>query len=178
MKSDRVGRIVVTERREDGTSFIRSDSLATATPLAGPAVTSYFLWDHHETPQFASPGADTAAGPFPPPGGCSVSYLRLAPGSDEAYYTFIQNALGEHADRERPGFHETPTRDLVFVLSGRLRMDLDEGSTELGPGDLVVQNGTPHRWSNIGDDEVLLASIMLGARRTPQVASGDRDHNR
>jgi hypothetical protein len=35
---------------------------------------------------------------------------------------------------------------------------------ELGPGDIVVQNGTNHRWVNRSDDEVTMAVVLVGAR--------------
>jgi mannose-6-phosphate isomerase-like protein (cupin superfamily) len=46
------------------------------------------------------------------------------------------------------GFHCTPTIDYMILIEGRLRLELDEGSAELAPGDMVVQRSTNHAWRN------------------------------
>jgi hypothetical protein len=33
----------------------------------------------------------------------------------------------------------------------------------LGPGDVYVQNGTRHRWSNKGDVPAVVAVVLIGA---------------
>ena len=45
-----------------------------------------------------------------------------------------------------------------------MRLELDGGDqAELTAGDVVVQNGTNHRWVNVGTDRVLLVSVVIGA---------------
>jgi quercetin dioxygenase-like cupin family protein len=46
------------------------------------------------------------------------------------------------------GFHRTGTLDYLILIEGQLRLDLEEGSAELGPGDIVVQRDTKHAWRN------------------------------
>ncbi|HVW32225.1 MAG TPA: cupin domain-containing protein [Acidimicrobiia bacterium] len=160
-----LGRIVVTGHRPDGTAVVVEDGGRPAVPLAGPAVSAHFLWGRDGVPTFPDDGSATAGeSPFPLPGGCRVSYLRLAPGANEAYHGFVAAALGDLADPTEPGFHRTPTLDVVFVVAGTVTLELDEGHrTDLRPGDVVIQNGTRHRWHNHGDAEAVIASVVLGA---------------
>lgn len=45
--------------------------------------------------------------------------------------------------------HRTSSLDYGIVLSGELELELDDGlTTRLGPGDIVIQRGTMHRWRN------------------------------
>lgn len=167
MDKPRTGRVVVTGHRgSDHASVVYSDQRADAVPLAGPAAVAHFLWGHDD-PSGGEPAPDEVAqSPLPAPGGCRVSYLTLAPGPQEGYHTFIQDTFADQADPERPGFHHTPTVDIVVLLNGKLRLELEEGTVDLEPGDAVIQNGTNHRWSNVGDDDVVIATVMLGTHRS------------
>lgn len=53
------------------------------------------------------------------------------------------------------GAHLHSFEELVYVLAGTPRLDLDEGSFELGPGQAAwIGPGEAHAWSNPGGDEV------------------------
>ena len=61
-------------------------------------------------------------------------------------------------------WHATPTVDVDVVVSGRVRLDLPgDVSTELGPGDVVVQRGTDHRWVAVGEEPLRMATVMISA---------------
>lgn len=66
---------------------------------------------------------------------------------------------------ERIGFHSTETVDLMTVLSGHITLIMEQGSTELAPGDCVVQRGTVHGWENKGTEPCVLIGVMAGVRR-------------
>ncbi|HVW33161.1 MAG TPA: cupin domain-containing protein [Acidimicrobiia bacterium] len=169
MEGMRFGRTVVTGHQPDGTAVIVSEAKADAVALAGPAVVAHFLYGRDDVPTYPDDGSASAGeSPFPPPGGCRVSYLRIAPGANEAYHAFIASALGDLADDKEPGFHRTPTLDIAFVVAGSVTLELDAGNrTDLEPGDVVVQNGTRHRWHNSGDTEAVIATVVLGANAAP-----------
>jgi quercetin dioxygenase-like cupin family protein len=60
--------------------------------------------------------------------------------------------------------HRTATLDYDVVLEGVVGLELDDGvEVELHPGDVVVQNGTRHRWHNRGDSMARVMSIIVGA---------------
>lgn len=66
------------------------------------------------------------------------------------------------------GWHATNTVDIDVILSGRMRLELPDGiETELGPGDVVVQRGTRHRWSAVGAEPVRMAAVMIAASPDP-----------
>jgi len=60
-------------------------------------------------------------------------------------------------------WHVTATVDVDVIVSGRVRLDLPGASTELGPGDVVVQRGTNHRWVALGDEPLRMATVMIAA---------------
>jgi mannose-6-phosphate isomerase-like protein (cupin superfamily) len=58
--------------------------------------------------------------------------------------------------------HRTNSIDYGIVLSGQLELELDdERVTLLGPGDIVVQRGTMHRWRNPSRSEVCRIAFIL-----------------
>ncbi|NNM33912.1 MAG: cupin domain-containing protein [Gemmatimonadetes bacterium] len=71
-------------------------------------------------------------------------------------------------------WHAHPETDEAFlVLRGRLRMDLRDGSVELGPGDLyVVPRGVEHR--PVADSECHIAMIELAGTVNTGDAGGER----
>lgn len=165
MTEIRLGRLVVTGHSE-GRAVVVSDSTVEPTVLGGSGVAAHFLYGRDDIPTFPDDGAvQSPTTPFPTPGGCRVSYLTIPAGANEDYFTFVVSALGDLADQKNPGFHRTPTLDLCVVMRGEVTLEVDEGPpTRLGVGDLVVQNGTRHRWSNMGEEDAVLATVVLGAR--------------
>jgi quercetin dioxygenase-like cupin family protein len=82
-------------------------------------------------------------------GGIGFNLVELHPGSD----------IGE------AGWHVTSTIDIDVILVGHMRLELPGGiSTDLEPGDVVIQRGTDHRWVALGDETVRMASVMFAAR--------------
>lgn len=59
---------------------------------------------------------------------------------------------------------EVATIDYDVVLEGTVGLELDDGAEGvLGPGDVVVQNGTRHRWHNRGTTIARVLAVTLGA---------------
>ncbi len=62
--------------------------------------------------------------------------------------------------------HTTDTTDFDIVRSGQVVLELDDGAeVTLSAGDVVIQNGTRHRWHNRRTETAVLAGAMTGARR-------------
>jgi len=73
--------------------------------------------------------------------------------------------LAELFEEGAPGMHATPSVDYAVVLNGRLLLDLDDGeTTELGPGDVVVQNGVRHAWRNPTSEPATIFVVLVGCR--------------
>jgi quercetin dioxygenase-like cupin family protein len=69
-------------------------------------------------------------------------------------------------DADEPGFHRTDTTDFGVLLSGNIVAELDDGAVVLlSPGDVLVQNGTRHRWRVVGDAPATMVAFIIGARR-------------
>ncbi|MEZ5897626.1 MAG: cupin domain-containing protein [Parvularculaceae bacterium] len=64
---------------------------------------------------------------------------------------------GGATDASRTGWYR-----YGIVLSGALELELDDGDkTRLGPGDIVVQRGTMHRWRNLSETEPCRIAFVL-----------------
>jgi quercetin dioxygenase-like cupin family protein len=49
------------------------------------------------------------------------------------------------------------------VLSGEIYALVDQGETLLQPGDVLIQRGTSHAWSNRGSKPAVLAVVLIDA---------------
>ena len=58
-------------------------------------------------------------------------------------------------NKRHPGFHKTDTIDYAIVLSGEIYALMDEGEVLLKAGDVLIQRGTNHAWSNRTEAAVL-----------------------
>jgi mannose-6-phosphate isomerase-like protein (cupin superfamily) len=100
--------------------------------------------------EFAAPGARDGVDP----GAIRAEMAAVAAGM----------MTGGHHDPEDPGMHRTDTIDLDLVLDGALELELPgAGSVHLGAGDVVVQRGTWHKWTNRNDGPTRMLAIMIGA---------------
>ncbi|MPZ15912.1 MAG: cupin domain-containing protein [Chloroflexi bacterium] len=64
---------------------------------------------------------------------------------------------------KHPGFHATDTVDYAICLEGEIWAVLDEEETLMRPGDVLIQRGTFHAWSNRSDDLCRMAFILIDA---------------
>jgi quercetin dioxygenase-like cupin family protein len=77
---------------------------------------------------------------------------------------FREVALSPDMPLVEEAWHTTATVDVDVILSGRVRLELPgDVSTELGPGDVVVQRATNHRWVALGDEPMRMATVMIAA---------------
>lgn len=66
--------------------------------------------------------------------------------------------------------HRTQTVDYGIVLEGEVVLVLDDGAERiLGPGDVVVQRGTDHRWENRGGTTARVAFVLVDGSFTPEL---------
>jgi hypothetical protein len=66
------------------------------------------------------------------------------------------------ADQSRhPVMHRTETLDVICVIKGEVSLTLDnEEVHRLKPGNVVIQRGTAHGWTAIGEPALLLAVLI------------------
>jgi len=170
-------RRVVTGHAANGQSIIASDSPVSSVAVPGlGGIELGTLWSSDQP--FVYPDNGSAPPPstwFPPLGGVRFIEFVLPPDGapqDTAVDTAqaadaaeqLVPGLLSHFDDEDPGMHRSATTDMLYVLSGRCVLELDDGSlTELKAGDVVVQSGTMHRWKNPHDEACRVIGAIVGA---------------
>jgi len=171
-------RRVVTGHDERGRAIIVSDGDAREVPIAAvPGTVFHEIWSTDGS-RMPADGPDPALGAFalePPSGGSRVRVVDIPPDTvqatlspDEAAAAFAEvgaaHAGGAAADAPHPLMHRTQTVDYGIVLEGEVWLVVDDGEVRLGPGDVVVQRGTNHAWSNRTNAVARMAFVLLDAR--------------
>lgn len=63
-----------------------------------------------------------------------------------------------------PLMHQTKSLDYIVILSGEIYLMLEGEETLLKPGDIVIQRGTNHAWSNRSNENCIQLAILLDAK--------------
>lgn len=66
-------------------------------------------------------------------------------------------------DGPHPLMHRTNTIDYIIVVSGEIYAVMERGEVLLKQGDILIQRGTNHAWSNRSDKPCIIAAILNGA---------------
>ena len=107
---------------------------------------------------------------FPAPGGSRVVTWIAQPealvalsATQEEMDAAAPGMLG-YMEPDDPGMHATPTIDIDVVMSGEIWMEVDNGrEVHLKQGDVLIQNGTRHRWTNRTSTPTVMLSVVIGA---------------
>lgn len=171
-------RRIVTGHNAKGKSVILSDGPSPHV-LTIPGVPTFGLtnlWVTDRAPADNSGTGDGAARPVvlePPPNGTIFRVVEFPPDNTLAGFdrkaAFASMGAGRAMDQDasrHPGMHKTATVDYAIVLSGEIWALMDEGETLMRAGDVLVQRGTNHAWSNRGSVPCLVAFILVSARPT------------
>ena len=168
-------RRVVTGHNAQGKSVILGDGPSPHV-LTLPGVPTFGLtnlWVTDTSPADNAGSADGAARPValePPVGGTIFRVVEFPPdgtlGAFDRRAAFESMSAGHAMDpsaARHPGMHKTASMDYAIVLSGEIWALMDEGETLLRAGDVLVQRGTNHAWSNRGSVPCLVAFILVSA---------------
>jgi mannose-6-phosphate isomerase-like protein (cupin superfamily) len=172
-------RRVVTGQTEDGTSVFASDEVLDPITLSLlPGSEFHRLWGTDERVELPVDGRAAVPAPyFPPAAGFRCGFFSLAPASVglppdldvAAAFTEMGEKLPGMADvmeRGDPGMHRTDTVDFLYVVSGEVVLELDDGAERLlRAGDCIIQNGTRHAWRNRSEEECVILVVLIGAER-------------
>ena len=168
-------RRIVTGHNAQGRSLIIADDLMPSTPtLDGPLRAGMWLTE--------SAPASNRGNEIPVPDGViekiapqhrggSVFRIGEIP-SDKERHLDPQDLVrrGVEVDPARSarhaGFHRTNTVDYAICLDGEIWAMLDEGETLMRAGDVLIQRGTYHAWSNRSDKPARMAFILIDAEAT------------
>jgi mannose-6-phosphate isomerase-like protein (cupin superfamily) len=72
-------------------------------------------------------------------------------------------AATDHNSPRHPGFHKTATIDYAMVLAGEIFAMMDDGEVLLKAGDVLIQRGTNHAWSNRTSEPAVVAFVLIDA---------------
>jgi mannose-6-phosphate isomerase-like protein (cupin superfamily) len=59
--------------------------------------------------------------------------------------------------------HDSQSIDYIVVLKGHVGFRAGDDYVELMPGDVIIDRGAMHAWSNLGDEEMIMAAVILPA---------------
>lgn len=173
-------RRVVTGHDPAGRAVFVSDEPVAALELSlFPEWAFHTIWGADTTPAFPDDGTlGPMAAYFPPAGGFRILLSTIppadAPPPPEDLDLSAATAEAEAAlpgllatmEPDHPGMHTSATLDVELILQGEAILELDDGAERhLREGDMVVQNGTRHRWSNPGAVPTVMLVVMIGALR-------------
>ena len=100
-------------------------------------------------------------------GGTVIRVTDIAPDTVRPYNPENLRRRGCKITPERskrhPGFHATDTVDYAICLEGEVWAVLDEDETLMRAGDVLIQRGTYHAWSNRGDRVCRMLFILVDA---------------
>ncbi len=170
-------RRVVTGHSNEGKSVVTSDEIIAGFEMpVSPEDVFHVLWGADGPQTYPDDGSTPSYDSWWSPVGGFRAFTWTAPptngGGDSS-----QEALDETErlmpgllgvmEPDAPGFHTTDTTDLLYIVSGRIILQLDDGvEVELKAGDTIVQNGTRHAWRNPGSEPCKLLAFMVGAHRS------------
>jgi hypothetical protein len=173
-------RRVVTGNDAQGRSKVLWDSAAPNVKPSAHHPTSGMveIWAWEASPAPLSGERDDGRMPFHQHAPAQGGYLRMVGSAARpADYDPARDPLAEpiRETRERPGgwdrgglnafsspIHKTATVDYGLVTEGERTLILDSGDLVMKKGDVVVQLGNWHGWSN-PDADSMMAFVMMGA---------------
>lgn len=188
-------RRVVTGHDATGKAVVLTDGAPphVTRPPHQPGLAFHELWNTRATPcpvSFTeSEPTDLHRDTAPPRGGTIIRMVDIPPEGAEgpdfdketARALFEQVGLGENAEHTIPGrhplMHRTESVDYGIVLEGQIVLLLDDSEVVLEQGDMVVQRGTIHAWTNRTDRITRMLFILTDGAFDPALARAQADHD-
>jgi len=172
-------RRVVTGHDSAGKAVVLSDGpvpTVHTNPLR-PGHVSNDVWKTHAAPvPISREEAEPTSGPrrlHPGPRGTVFRISEVGPETDA-----IRNLTPEQAREafrvsgaeaastwgrggRHPLMHRTETVDYAVVLEGEIYLVLDDSEVKLSAGDVVIQRGTNHAWSNRSGKPAKMLYVLI-----------------
>lgn len=174
-------RRVVTGHDENGKAIVLSDGLVErvySNPVR-PGHRSSDIWEAIGLPvhlEASEPDPVAIVDRFLSPLGIKIriselqpeeaSIRRLTPEQAASWYKDSGHPASSSFGQEgrHPLLHRTETIDYAVVLEGQMTLVMDDREVVLNKGDVVVQRGTNHAWSNRSNSLVRMLYILIDAR--------------
>ena len=180
-------RRVVTGHDKNGKAIVLADGpvpTVHSNPIR-PGQLSFEVWKTKAMPvPLPREEPEPTTGPRslqPPPAGTVLRISIVPPETDqtrnltpeEAQELFRKSGAGEASTYGRGGrhpmMHRTETVDYAVVLEGEISLVLDEGEVQLMAGDVVIQRGTSHAWSNRSGKNVKMLYVLIDGDVAPEL---------
>jgi hypothetical protein len=169
-----IRRVVTGHDAEGHAVIVENDNAKQVLAIGVPEHGVTDLWKTTSTPAINEGYADPCVGNLtlpPPPNGTVFRIVEFPP--DRNFLPKIDqksafSALGDEAAESLTGradvvMHRTASIDYAIVIDGEIWAFMDKGETCLRRGDVLVQRGTNHGWSNRGDHPALVAFVLVAA---------------
>ncbi|WP_104384310.1 cupin domain-containing protein [Sphingobacterium sp. HMA12] len=149
-------RIVTAER--GGKSYIQQDTIVTNVSEHYPNLVISDIWQTSQMPaHFTEENpVENSAIPQVIKNGTYFRYVQIPPDK--------QLGIEAPADQPHPLMHQTASLDYIIILSGEIYLITDTEETLLQAGDIVIQRGTNHAWSNRSDQMCFQLAILIDAQ--------------
>lgn len=152
-----IPRRIITGLR-NGKSIIEEDAIVTNVSEHFPGLIISDIWLTDSTPaKFEEKVIENTAFPNTPQNGSYFRYVQIPPDKDLG---IIVKEGWPH-----PLMHRTDTLDYIIILSGGIYLIVDEEEILLTAGDIVIQRGTNHAWSNRSDLPCIQLAVLLDAKK-------------
>ncbi|MGE7963202.1 cupin domain-containing protein [Pseudomonas sp. NPDC089918] len=176
---------VVTGHDAQGRAVVAlSGSTPNSFPLkAVPGTVFHEIWNNGASPAILDNGDDPTSKPLqlsPAPLGSVLRVVDIPPDSvqnqvsaEDAAAAFAEigqaHAGTGQADSRHKLMHRTETLDYGVVTEGEVWLVLDGEEVHLKRGDIVVQRGTNHAWSNRTEQMARMLFVLLDGRFAPEL---------
>jgi mannose-6-phosphate isomerase-like protein (cupin superfamily) len=174
-------RRVVTGHDKDGKAIVLSDGLVERvyTNPVRPGHRSSDIWETRGMPVTVSreePDPVAVVTSFLSPLGVKIRISELEPEPESVRNIDPKVAAQWYRDSghsssstfgkggRHPLMHRTETIDYAIVLEGQMTLVMDDQEIVLNAGDVVVQRGTNHAWSNRSSERVRMLYILIDGR--------------
>jgi quercetin dioxygenase-like cupin family protein len=176
-------RRVVTGHDVNGHAIVVSDGPPPATYVSPNGIARCELWSTETMPATIGEESDPDSRLHtlvPPAGGVAFKIVEFPPESKDGASLQTDDfivAVSTAASGNHPGMHRTETVDYCIVLDGQVVLVLDRSETTLRTGDVVIQCGTNHAWSNRSTKPCRIAFFMVDGHFSGALARSLQDRH-
>jgi len=172
-------RRIVTGHDKEGRATVISDAssphVRTSAQRGGVAYTNLWQTDRMPVPIHGpTDPVSLAMNIEPPPNGSNLRIVEFEPegphlatvdaaGARAAFAAMggAGHALTQGENAKHPWMHRTKSVDYGIVLSGEIYLVLDDQELLMRAGDVCIQRGTNHAWSNRAETNCVMAFILI-----------------
>jgi mannose-6-phosphate isomerase-like protein (cupin superfamily) len=166
-------RRIVTGHDAAGKAVVISDGRTPVVHVteSRPGFSWNEIWVTSSTPAKNDEAGEPTERPreITPPANGTVCRIIEFPPEGEAVGSLTDTAYTSSrktfhvADARHPFMHRTDTIDYAIVISGEIHLMLDDSEVLMKAGDVAVQRGTNHAWSNRSNANARVAFVLIDA---------------